>query len=1397
MAVNAGRIEAILDLKNRMSAKLRAVMKDTDTFQKKMDEMGQKATRLGGAMTAGITVPLGIIAAQSVKTFASFEKEMSGVAAVTGATGEDFGKLEGLAKKMGETTIFTASQSAEAMRAFGLAGFETDEIMSALGPTLDLAAAGSMSMGEAADVAAKVTKGYGIEAEGTAHAMDVLTKAFTTSNTNLSELAGAFKMVGPVAKTAGVSFEMTTAALQTMADSGIIGTMAGRQLRRAMLRLVNPPGEAAKALAKLGVETSTASGRMRPFDEIVSELEPHLQNTAAMAEIFGTVAMPGMIAVLEKGTGELRKMTAALEDSDGTGKRIADTMVDNLAGAFTLLKSAVEGVWLAIGKQLEPVLRVLMDVFTQVMHFVSGSLIPGLAKLNPTLKLVALALVAAVAAAGPLILAFGMLAPSLPAIVAAFGAVAGAISLPAIAIGALVAVLVVWFAKQERVRKLVLAVGKVLIGLGRIVGITVVAAFNTLVTMIEEAMDTIGLFIDAISFGYAGKALDLLTKGLDMAGDAMMNLGKKTDDMADRAEELRGAVKKLLTGDASMANLRNMWWQLTKTGAGTDELFRELAQSAVDLAAITGEDVPDGLADLIDRLGVTSDVLTNDLNPAVVESDENWRKIATTWREGTIPQALDMMTALQSLGDITKLTEAEQDALNDTLHTAMQKYDALGEAVPQDIMDTWLATLQTPDVGGPIKIYGDLIQPPKLSDMKGWFEVGGQVYADFENGFKDQIGTVSLLDAALAPPAAFPEQMYTTGKRIASSLKTGFVDVISAIPQTVLDAFTGGGGISGALKGIGSMFGSMIGSNIGSELGKNIAKSGTKMGKAFGQMLGPLLGAVGALAGPLIGAIVKMFKGQTTQERIAEAVGETWGHAISDGLTETIAETADEIGSDWGGMMMHLAEIFKEAGGVMAFGLEDAISKTRDLFSAVEMGTLTVEQAQVSFGSAFRAIADEVVASGEVANQQFLELLELQRQFGFESVEVLEFISQQSERVFTGLAAMIVPLQGETDALTARFTANADAIKANEEEVTKLTTARDELEQETDEWKEADEALNAALTEQTRLALELIGITDDQTAAAGENKAALEAFGLVAVGAFGAAVEAGLGFVEAARLSEPAISAISTAFEALGLTSDNVAFRHLTRWNELILQNEGLVNSVDAFDDVLVGLSLTGGLTGEALEAMGLLANDQFDRLIAAGFTQNEALLMMAPNIFALVDAYEALGIPIDEDTQRLLDMALANGAVRPEDQVDGWQLVTDAIVALGSTLEALILKIAGVPNAEVDVEYDDPGHSPNIPHRVRVEVEYRGERSGYEPPHGGGDQGYGDFAHGGVGSFGSGTLAMLHGREAIIPLEGGAVPVEISGDGDDAAMLAELKALREEMELLPVHLRDALITSQ
>jgi TP901 family phage tail tape measure protein len=1267
MAVTIGKIQAIIELKNRMSGQLQTAMKDTDKFQSSMDKLGQAATRLGGAMTAGITVPLGLIASQSAKTFASFEKEMSGVKAVTGATGTEFGQLEGLAKKMGETTIFTASQSAEAMRAFGLAGFETDEIMSALAPTLNLAAAGSMSMGEAADIAAKVTRGYGIEAEGTAGAMDVLTKAFTTANTDLSELAGAFKMVGPVAKTAGMSFEMTTASLQVMADAGIIGTMAGRQLRRAMLRLVNPPGEAAKALEKLGVATNTADGRMRPFDQIVEELQPHLQDTAAMAEIFGTVAMPGMVAILEKGSDSLREMTAELQNADGTGKRIADTMVDNVAGSFTLLQSAVEGVWLAIGKQLEPLMRSFLRMGTSVAQFISGRVIPAFAGLDPAIQIIVTALAAAAAAAGPLILAFGMLAPALPAIGTALVAVGSALSAPAIAIGALVAIIGVWIARNETAMASVKALGKFFLGLGRTalkVGLMII---NGVVWAIQKVLDGVAWLLKKIPG--VETAIKGLTGFFDSAGDALLNWGTESENAADAAAEVAPVVE-----------------------------------------------------DMDGALGLLGDTLTNDVIPPTEETLENWEKIAKSWREGSIPEAKDMVRALKDLGGVTKLTETESKALNDTLTVAIEKFDALGEAVPQDILDAWLATVTATDATGAMnKWIESNLTPPEDMDIKGWHRYADRWYQNINTVFRDASGkllTGGFLGGNLVgPPDIGDTGIYSVGAHIGSRLKDGFKDTLTNIPDVIIGAFTGGGGVTGAIKGIGTMLGGQIGSDIMGAMGERMDPKGQATGitGAIAGMMGPIGAAIGALAGPLIGGIIKLFSGQSTQERIQEAVTKHWGRAISDGLSESMARTADELGSDWGGMLMHLSELFEEAGGVMAFGLEDAIGRTRELFVAVVRGVLTTEEASKSFGSSFKAISDAVVDSGEVASKEFLELMALQRQLGLESTEVIKFMGTQSERVFGGLTEMMKGAFG----------------------------------------------------------------------ASGEE---LESFATVAVGAFGTAVEAGIGFVDAARMAEPAISSISAAFEQLDITSDNVAFRHLARWNELILQNDTLVNAVDAFDDVLLGLSVTGGLTAETLRAMGDLGVEQFDRLIQAGFTENEALVMMAPNIFALADAYREMGIPIDENTQHLLDMATAAGQTNPADQVSEWQLVTDAIGRVVDKLDELIEALVGVPTAISE-----------IPDQVVIDIEYAQRYTGNPPPEFDGQDPFwtpSGFQHGGVGNFGSGTLAMLHGPEAVIPLQDGGVPVHISG-GDSDEVVAELRALREELELMPVHLRDAMITSE
>ena len=130
--------------------------------------------------------------ALSARTFASFESQMARVKALTGAQGAEFDKLEKTARRLGSTTVFSASQAAEAMSYFALAGFDVDKILGAIGPTLNLAAAGQIEIAQAADIAAKIMAGMGLSADELTGAVDVMAKAMTTANTDLTMLGDAF-----------------------------------------------------------------------------------------------------------------------------------------------------------------------------------------------------------------------------------------------------------------------------------------------------------------------------------------------------------------------------------------------------------------------------------------------------------------------------------------------------------------------------------------------------------------------------------------------------------------------------------------------------------------------------------------------------------------------------------------------------------------------------------------------------------------------------------------------------------------------------------------------------------------------------------------------------------------------------------------------------------------------------------------------------------------------------------------------------------------------------------------------------------------------------------------------------------------------------------------------------
>ena len=207
-----------------------------------------------------------------------------------------------------------------------------------------------------------------------------------------------------------------------MGNAGIQAEMAGTSLQQAIFRLVEPTGKAAGVMEDLGIHATDAHGRLLPLDQIVEQLEPRFENTAAMATIFGSRAIKGMGALVTEGSDKLRALTTELEHAGGTAQEVADKKLAGLTGAWTRLQSATEGVFIEIGTRLSPVLERLAAFLTdRVLPAVRGAL-EGFDRLSPGIQTAVIAATALTAAIGPLLIVLGgvtaTLTPLLPLFVA-------------------------------------------------------------------------------------------------------------------------------------------------------------------------------------------------------------------------------------------------------------------------------------------------------------------------------------------------------------------------------------------------------------------------------------------------------------------------------------------------------------------------------------------------------------------------------------------------------------------------------------------------------------------------------------------------------------------------------------------------------------------------------------------------------------------------------------------------------------------------------------------------------------------------------------------------------------------------------------------------------------------
>lgn len=347
-----------------------------------------------GAMTS-IASPF----VSATKTAAVFEAAMAKVGAISRANGTELELLTKKARELGETTQFTATQSAEAMSYLGMAGWDAKQIMAGMPGLLSLAAAGGTDLARTADIVSDNLTAFGLSAEKAGHMADVYATVITRTNTNVEMLGDTMKYAALVAEAFGASMEETAALAGLMANSGIKASQAGTSLRAGFLRLAGPPKmaqkameqlgmsmnditaeqkEAALAMASLGINMSDTSGPKK-MSTILVELRNKTKDLgreeklAAMKAIFGQEAATGWLAVLNSGDGTFEKLVTELENSTGAADSLAKKMQNNAQGAMTRFNSAVESAQISIGQAFLPAMAAAAEAGATFFGWFAGS----------------------------------------------------------------------------------------------------------------------------------------------------------------------------------------------------------------------------------------------------------------------------------------------------------------------------------------------------------------------------------------------------------------------------------------------------------------------------------------------------------------------------------------------------------------------------------------------------------------------------------------------------------------------------------------------------------------------------------------------------------------------------------------------------------------------------------------------------------------------------------------------------------------------------------------------------------------------------------------------------------------------------------------------------------------
>lgn len=366
---------------------LKKAEKYGDGFEDSIDEMNASTAQASD----GFTVMKGALASlvadgvrlainafkelgkQTLEAGMNFEQGMAQVAAVSGASAEDLDALTEKAKEMGESTKFSATESAEAFNYMAMAGWKTEDMLNGIEGIMSLAAASGSDLATTSDIVTDALTAMGYQAGDAGRLADVMAAASSNANTNVEMMGQTFQYAAPLVGAMGYSMEDTAKAIGLMANAGIKGTKAGTALRSMLSRLSAPPKECAEAMDDLGITLTDSEGNMKSLDQVMLDLRESFsemsetEQTAAAKAIAGQEAMSGLLAIVNAAPADYQKLTKAVQESEGAAASMADTMNDTVEGQLTLLKSQIEGIEIQIYEKLTPALREGLDKIKETL----------------------------------------------------------------------------------------------------------------------------------------------------------------------------------------------------------------------------------------------------------------------------------------------------------------------------------------------------------------------------------------------------------------------------------------------------------------------------------------------------------------------------------------------------------------------------------------------------------------------------------------------------------------------------------------------------------------------------------------------------------------------------------------------------------------------------------------------------------------------------------------------------------------------------------------------------------------------------------------------------------------------------------------------------------------------